>query len=185
MLAYDVQANNKISPPRAFYTLYIVPNDGGTGHSVFKLSTKQMIITPICKPVPMHDNVIEVVSKMGKEEGMPGGILFSNIHKESTFDDLYGDVESQDDSSCASDKSWDIPKNGGQIDQKTIVYDDVVDDDEIDDLNKEDALHLQDGLANNNDDDNNNNYDIEHSGVINQQDKQPNHFGAANNNLQP
>ena len=46
VLAYDVLSNNKTSKPRTFYTLYIGPNDGGTGHSVFKLSSKKMIITP-------------------------------------------------------------------------------------------------------------------------------------------
>ena len=46
VLAYDVKSDNKTSKPRAFYALYIGPNDGGTGHSVFKLSTKSMIVTP-------------------------------------------------------------------------------------------------------------------------------------------
>ena len=49
-----------------------------------------------------------------------------------------------------------MPKDGGEIDQKNIVYNDAVDDNEIDDLNKEDTLHFKDGLANNN---NNNNDD--------------------------
>ena len=31
VLAYDIQSNNKTSKPRAFYALYIRPNDGGTG----------------------------------------------------------------------------------------------------------------------------------------------------------
>ena len=94
LLAYDIRANNKTSQPRAFYVLYIGPSDGGTGHSVFKLSTKKMIITPRFKRVPMPHNVIEVVDKIGKDEGIPDGIYFSNIHKESTLDDLYGEVDS-------------------------------------------------------------------------------------------
>ena len=64
VLAYDVQLDNKTSKPRAFYPLYIGPNDRGTGHSVFKLSTKTMIVTPRCKPIPMPDNVITVVNKI-------------------------------------------------------------------------------------------------------------------------
>ena len=32
VLAYDVKSDNKILKPRAFYALYIGPNDGGTGH---------------------------------------------------------------------------------------------------------------------------------------------------------
>ena len=66
VLAYDVLSNNKTSKPRAFYALYIGLNNGGTGHSVFKLSTKQMIITPRCNPVPMPNDVIEVVNELRK-----------------------------------------------------------------------------------------------------------------------
>ena len=32
VLAYNVTSNNKTSKPRAFYALYIGPNDAGTGH---------------------------------------------------------------------------------------------------------------------------------------------------------
>ena len=67
MLAYDVQVNNRTSRPRAFYALYFGPNVGGTGHSVLKLSIKQMIITLSCKPVSMPDNVSTVVNQMGKD----------------------------------------------------------------------------------------------------------------------
>ena len=105
VLTYDVKANNQTSHLRAFYVLYIGPNDGGTGHSVFKLSTKKIIITPRYKPVPMPDNVIKVVNQIGKGEGMPDGIHFCNILKESTINDISGDVDSQDDSSCAFEKS--------------------------------------------------------------------------------
>ena len=37
VLAYDVKSDNKTSKPRAFYALYIGPNDRGISHSVFKL----------------------------------------------------------------------------------------------------------------------------------------------------
>ena len=40
VLAYDVQSSNKTSKPSAFYALYTGPNNRGTSHSVFKLSTK-------------------------------------------------------------------------------------------------------------------------------------------------
>ena len=84
VLAYDVKANNKTSQPRAFYELYIGPNDEGTSHLEFQLSTKQIIITPRCKPVPvpMPDDVIEVVDKIRKDKGIPDRIHFNNIHKE-------------------------------------------------------------------------------------------------------
>ena len=73
---------------------------------------------------------------MGEDEGIPDVIFFCNILKESNLDDMYGDIDSQDDSICTSNKSWDRLKDGGQIGQKNIVYDDAVDDDKLDDLNK-------------------------------------------------
>ena len=105
VLAYEVLSNNKTSEPRAFYALYIGPNDGGIGYSVFKLSTKKIIITPRFKPMSILDDVIKVVNQMGEDDGSPDGIIFCNILKESTIDDTYGDVYSQDNSRCASNKS--------------------------------------------------------------------------------
>ena len=57
-MAYNVNASNKTLHPRTFYVLYIGSNDSGTGHSVFKLSMKQLLTTLKCKPMPMPENVI-------------------------------------------------------------------------------------------------------------------------------
>ena len=46
VMAYDIKASNKTLHPRTFYALYLGLNDSGTGHSVFKLSTKQLLTTP-------------------------------------------------------------------------------------------------------------------------------------------
>ena len=46
----------------------------------------------------MPDNIIEVVNQMGEDDGSPDGIVFCNIHKESTVEDMYRDVDSQDNS---------------------------------------------------------------------------------------
>ena len=51
---------------------------------------------------------------MGKDEGIPDIIHFYNILKESTLDDMYGHINSQYVSSCASNKSWDMSKDNGQ-----------------------------------------------------------------------
>ena len=67
-MAYDELSSNKTSKPRAFYVLFIGPNGWGTGHSVFKLSTKNMIITPRCKPISISDNVIKVVNQIGEAD---------------------------------------------------------------------------------------------------------------------
>ena len=183
VLAYDVQLNNKTSKPRAFYALYIRPNDGGTGHSLFRLSTKSMIVTPRCKPIPMPDNVIKVVNHMGEDDGSLEEIVFRNIHKESTVEDMYGEVDSQDNSSCASNKSYEMPKDRDQEDPKTIVYDDTSDDDEVDDLNK-DLIQQRNGFGNNVNKFNNKQEYIKQGGVVNAQDKQEDHYHNSDNNPQ-
>ena len=38
---------------------------------------------------------------MGVDDGSLEGIVFCNIHKVLTVEDMYGNVDSQDDSSCA------------------------------------------------------------------------------------
>ena len=96
---------------------------------------------------------------------------------------MYGDVDLQNDSGCASNKSWNMRKDGGQEDQKTIVYDDAVDDNEVDDLNK-DLLDLRNGLGDNINDGNNGHEYIKQGGVVNEQDEQGNYFGGGNNNPQ-
>ena len=131
VMAYDVTSSNDTTKPRAFYALYIGPNDGGTGHKVFKLGTKKMITTPKCKPVPMPDDVIKVVNDMGRQERMPDGIQFHNIHHESTLSDLYADEDNSDcESSCASDKDY-SEKKKPEVDLQKVPYDNDLDDDEV------------------------------------------------------
>ena len=62
VLEYKVKLDNKTHKPRAYHALYIGPNDASTGHSVFKLATKKMLVTPRCKPIPMPNDVIEVIN---------------------------------------------------------------------------------------------------------------------------
>ena len=64
-----------------------------------------------------------------------------------------------------------------------MVYDDAVDDDEIDNLNK-DLLHLRNRLGDNVNNGNNEHQYIEQGGIINEQDGQENHFGGGNNKPQ-
>ena len=110
-MASDEKVNNKTSRLRAFCELYIGPNDSRTGHSVLKLWTKQLLTTPKCKPVPLPEDVIQVVNEMGRQEGMPDGIQFHNKDKESTLSDLYTEDDSQDDNSCASNNNWRMEEN--------------------------------------------------------------------------
>ena len=88
VMAYDVTASNKITHPRAFFALYIRPNDSSTGHILFKLTTTRLVTTPKCKPKPMAEDIVEVVNMMGKQEETLGRIQFHNIHHGSTLSDL-------------------------------------------------------------------------------------------------
>ena len=150
-MAYNMTSSNKTTDPRAFFVLYIGPNNIGTGRIVFKLRTKRLVTTPKCKPKPMAEDVVKVVNEMGKQEGMPDGIQFHNIHHKSTLLDLYVDkVGHKDDNSCASNKDW-KDKNNPEDDLKNLVSDMVVNidevDDLVDDLNSRDAIHLNDKLG--------------------------------------
>ena len=51
----------------------------------------------------MPEDVIQVVNEIRRQEGMPDGIQFRSIYKESTLSDLYVGDNSQDNNSCASD----------------------------------------------------------------------------------
>ena len=44
-MADNTNNSNYIIHQRPFYALYIVPNDSGNGHLIFKLSTKQILVT--------------------------------------------------------------------------------------------------------------------------------------------
>ena len=125
VIAYDVTANNKTTIPRVYYALYIGPNDSGTGHQVFKLLSKRLVTKPKCKPVPMPDDVIQVVNDMGEQDGMLSGIEFCNIHHESTLVDLFADNHLNDDNSNTSGNDWGLNKNPEE-DLKKIKFDDHV-----------------------------------------------------------
>ena len=107
---------------------------------------------------------------MRKQEGMPDGIKFHNIHHESTLSDLFANkVGHSNDDSCASDNDWKYRKNC-EVDLKNLVANIGINNDEVNDLGDKDALHLNNGLAGNE--------DIANDGVQHEQDNQHNHFGG-------
>ena len=163
VMAYDGAANNKTTIPRAFYALDIGPNDSGTGHQVFKLLSKRLVTTPKCKPVPIPDNVIQVVNDIGEQDGMPNGIEFRNIHHESTLADFFAEDNLNNDDNNVSNNDWGLNKNPEE-DLKMITFDDHVDENEAQDLNidnKDDSGDLSCNI-----------------GVQHEQEDQHNHFGG-------
>ena len=41
-----------------FFTLYVGPIDSSSGHTVFKLSTEKLVITPKCQPKLMAEDIV-------------------------------------------------------------------------------------------------------------------------------
>ena len=133
---------------RAFFALYIRPNNSSTGHTLFKLSTKRLVTTPKCKPKPMTEDTITVVNEIEKEEGMPDGIQLHYMNHESTLSNLYANEVGHNDNSYASDNNWNEKDRPEQ--DVSLIVDTNFDKDEledIDDLGDEDKLHLGNGIA--------------------------------------
>ena len=84
-MVYDVATNNMTAHPRAFFALYIGPNNSGTSHTVFKLSTKRLVTTPKLKPKPMAEDIIIIVNNIGIKAWMLDEIQFQNIDHNSIF----------------------------------------------------------------------------------------------------
>ena len=84
----------------------------------------------------MPDNVISIVNQMGEDDGSQEGLGVCNIRKVLTVEDMYDNVNSQDNSCCASVKSWDMKQDGGQGNDENILYDDDMERDEINDLDE-------------------------------------------------
>ena len=95
---------------------------------------------------------------MGKQEVTLASIQFHKIHHESILLDLFSDNDLYDNDNYAFDADWKIGKKP-ETDLKKIVFDINVNNNEINDLNNKDTLHLKDGLADDN------NAGIEDSGV--------------------
>ena len=113
---------------------------------------------------------------MGKDDGSPEGILFRNIHKELTVEDLYRDADPDDNNnSNASDTSWENKKHGDvQNDHENIWNHDDVEDDEVKDLIK-DVLQLWNGFGENINDANNELQYLQEGGILNKAKGQGNH----------
>ena len=111
--------------------LYLGPLDNGSGHDVFKLSTKQKISARKVTLIPMTADVIERVNIMGKEEGEPNGLEFTDLFGNITIYDIelgpnpHGMFD--DDDSNISDADFTIDK--ADI-NKEIAAEEALDDDD-------------------------------------------------------
>ena len=64
VMAYNTQASNDTEVERAFYALYIKPNEGGTAHYVYNMKTKQIVSSPKVIVKTMTDQFVDIVNKI-------------------------------------------------------------------------------------------------------------------------
>ena len=79
VMAYEPKSSNDTGMPRAFYALYLYPNENGSGHVVFSLKLKTRRSTQKCIPQPMAQDIIDIVNEMGKEEKVRNRIQLMNF----------------------------------------------------------------------------------------------------------
>ena len=97
------------------------------------------------------------------------------------MEDLYHDVNPDDNSNNASDTSWNDKKHGDiQNDDENILDHDDVEGDEVEDL-MEDTLQLRSGFGENINNANDELQYLQEGGILNKAKEQDNHFNNANN----
>ena len=76
---------------RTVDALYLGHADDGSGHEVFKLSTKERISVNKVTVLSTPQAFIDLVNMMGEKENQPDGIQFSDMHGNTTILDLDDD----------------------------------------------------------------------------------------------
>jgi hypothetical protein len=84
-LVYGVPggSSNNTSKMRMFEALYLRPNDGGGGHFVYNIGTKQRNSVPRVigmegKAIPMTNEIIKTINDQGTDENQPDGLIFGD-----------------------------------------------------------------------------------------------------------
>ena len=86
-------SSNSVEKSRTFDALYLRPNDGGGGHFVYNITTKQRNSVPRVigiegKGIPMTDDIINTINEQGRSEGQPDGLIFGDMDNLTTILDL-------------------------------------------------------------------------------------------------
>jgi hypothetical protein len=93
---------NSTEQERSINSLYIGWADNGSGHTVFKLSTKKVVSVNRVTTIPTSKSNIQTVNDIGEQEGQPEGIQFSNLNGEVTLQD-FAEKDSDEDSNASDD----------------------------------------------------------------------------------
>ena len=99
--------NNDTGKERSVDALYIGRADNGSGHTVFKLSTKQVVSVNRVKVISPTVDHIKFVEDMAEAEGQPEGLEFADINGKITLEDFMEAINDDgDDDSNASDDDF-------------------------------------------------------------------------------
>ena len=80
VIAYDNKVGNKTLRPRAFYALYVRPNDNGNAHLMYRLSTDQIVVTKDYQTVPIPEDLVGAIGKTDLYNNKPQDNEFDTIH---------------------------------------------------------------------------------------------------------
>ena len=75
-MVYNTKASNDTITQQAVWSLYIRPNDAGTAHYVYNMTTKQAILLPKVILKQMDQVFINLIDRIGEEEKQPVGVDF-------------------------------------------------------------------------------------------------------------
>ena len=114
-----VGGSNDTDIERAIDSLYIGRNDNGSGHWVFKLDTKERVSVNRLTVIPMSNNFIERINKMGTSDSQPAGMQIPGEHGNLTIHDFLS--PESDANSHASDESYKYPDDKLDNDVPLIV----------------------------------------------------------------
>jgi hypothetical protein len=93
---------NSTNQERSIDSLYIGRPDNGSGHTVFKVSTKQVVSVNRVTLIPTSDANIQTVNDIGEQEQQPEGIQFSDLNGNVTLQD-FAENDNDEDSNVSDD----------------------------------------------------------------------------------
>ena len=99
-----VGGSNDVEEERSIDALYLGRADNGSGHEVFKLSTKERVSVNRVTVLPIPETIIDLVNRMGEKENQVDNFVFSDMHGNITIMDL--DEHAGEEDSNASDESY-------------------------------------------------------------------------------
>ena len=84
IITYDNKVRYKTLHPISFYTLYIKPNEGGSGYLIYRLSTDQIVVTKEYQTVPLPEDIGNTLFEshpcINKSQAKNVDTIISSIH---------------------------------------------------------------------------------------------------------